>query len=91
MKKEEDKARMERLQNWLDWTLGNLHRVSNSTTFLYIFWTPMVIFWSVIISMALPSSVACPKSNSICHHARALGLSAKNAVLWLPSSLQGKR
>ena len=69
------------LQKWLSWTLGNMHRASNGTTFFYLIWTPIVIFWSVMIAMAAPTTVACPQPDGICRHGRVLALEAKKAVL----------
>ncbi len=79
----------EQLQRWLNWTFSNLHRTSNSTTFFYLAWTPLVIFWSVIITWGVPTKLACPKPDGICHNTRMMALSAKKVML-LPKDILSK-
>jgi hypothetical protein len=87
--KQRNEACRTQLQKWLSWTLGNMHRASNGTTFFYLVWTPIVVFWSVMIAMAVPTAVACPQPDGICHRTRVLALEAKKVVL-LPQMLMGK-
>ncbi len=79
----------EQLQKWLNWTFGSLHRASNGTTFFYLVWTPLVIFWSVIITWGVPTKLACPKPDGICHNTRMMALSAKKVML-LPKDILSK-
>uniref|UniRef100_UPI003593FA62 hypothetical protein n=1 Tax=Nostoc sp. TaxID=1180 RepID=UPI003593FA62 len=72
-----DKARMERWQLWLKWTFGTLHRASNRTTFYYLVWTPLVIFYCAIAFMGMPTAVLCPKPKGVCHNLRVLALKTK--------------
>ncbi len=65
---------MERWQMWLKWTVGNLHKASNRTTFFYLVWTPLVVFYSAIAFMGMPVAVACPKENGVCHNLRVLAV-----------------
>lgn len=83
----EDEARRDRLQKWLKWSFGNLHRISNSTTFLFLVWTPLVIFWSVVITMSVPVAVACPKPEGICHNTRKLALTFREQITAIPKVL----
>lgn len=82
--------RLLQTQKWLNLIGSNFRRTFNSTTFFYLGWTSAVIFWTVIITMAVPNAVACPMPNGICHQARVMGLSARKAAFWLPNLLQGK-
>lgn len=79
----------EQLQRWLNWSFQNLHRASNGTTFFYLIWTPLVIFWSVIITWGVPTKLACPKPDGICHNTRMAALEAKKVML-LPSIIVSK-
>ena len=88
--KERNETRSAQLQKWLDLTFGNLHRASNKTTFFYLAWPPLVIFWSVIITAAVPTAIACPKPDGICHNTRMLALEAKKTVVQLPQLLLRK-
>jgi hypothetical protein len=72
-----DKARMERWQMWLKWTFGTLHRASNRITFFYLLWTPLVIFYSAISFMGMPTAVLCPKPDGVCHNLRVMALETK--------------
>lgn len=90
VQKREDEARRAQLQKWLGWTFGNLHRASNGTTFFYLAWTPLVIFWSVIVTMAVPTAVACPKPDGICHASRMLALSVRQQAEAVPRFLLSK-
>ena len=81
-----DKARMERWQMWLKWTFGTLHRASNRITFFYLLWTPLVIFYSAIAFIGMPTAVLCPEPNGICHNMRVLSLEVKK-TLTLPQRL----
>ena len=72
-----DKAKMERWQMWLKWTFGTLHRASNRITFFYLLWTPLVIFYSAIAFMGMPTAVLCPKPNGVCHNLRVMALETK--------------
>ncbi len=84
-----DKARMERWQMWLKWTVGNLHKASNRTTFFYFVWTPLVVFYCAIAFMGMPVAVACPKANGVCHNLRVMALETRKTVL-LPQVLWDK-
>jgi Flp pilus assembly protein TadB len=85
--RERDETYRALLQKWLNLTFGNLHRTSNSTTFFYLVWTPLVIFWSVIITWSLPNAIACPKPDGICHNTRMLALSFREQVTVIPKFL----
>ena len=76
-----DEASRERWQMWLKWTIGNLHKASNRTTFFYLVWTPLVIFYCAIAFMGMPVAVACPKPNGICHNLRVMALETRRTVL----------
>ncbi len=78
------------LQKWLSWTLGNMHQASNGTTFFYLVWTPIVIFWSVMIAMAVPAAVACRQPDGICHQTRVLALNLRKQVTAIPQFLLSK-
>lgn len=88
--KERNETLRAQLQKWLDLTFGNLHRASNRTTFFYLAWTPLVIFWTVIVTMAVPTAIACPKPDGICHNTRMLALSARQHVEAVPKVLLSK-
>ena len=81
-----DEARMERWRLWLKWTFGNLHRASNRITFFYLLWTPLVMFYSAVAFMGMPTAVLCDKPNGICHNMRVLSLEARK-TLTLPQRL----
>ena len=75
-----DEARVERWQMWLKWTFGTLHRASNRITFFYLLWTPMVIFYSAITFMGMPTAVLCPKPNGVCQTLRVMAVETKKTV-----------
>ena len=66
---------------WLKWTFGTLHRASNRITFFYLLWTPMVIFYSAVAFMGMPTAVLCPKPNGICQNLRVMAVETKKTVL----------
>ena len=76
-----DEARAERWQMWLKWTFGTLHRASNRITFFYLLWTPMVIFYSAITFMGMPTAVLCPKPNGVCQNLRVMAVETQKTVL----------
>lgn len=78
------------LQQWLNWIFGNLHRASNKTTFYYLVWTPTIIFWTVMITLAVPTKLACPKPDGICHNTRMLALSLRSQVTAIPRFVLSK-
>ena len=84
-----DKARMERWQMWLKWTVGNLHKASNRTTFFYLVWTPLVVFYCAIAFMGMPIAVACAKPDGVCHNLRVMALETRKTML-LPQVLWDK-
>lgn len=84
---ERDETYRALLQKWLSLIFGNLHRASNEITFFYLVWTPLVIFWSVIITWSIPSVIACPKPDGICHNTRMLALSFREQVTAIPKFL----
>lgn len=85
-----DEAKRQRWQLWLKWTVGNLHKASNRTTFFYLVWTPLVIFYCAIAFMGMPVAVACPKPDGVCHNLRVMAVETKllPQVLW--NKLTGK-
>jgi len=86
-----DKARMERWQMWLKWTFGTLHRTSNRTTFFYLAWTPMVIFYCAIAFMGMPTAVVCPKENGLCRNLRVVALETKMfPQIWWDKLMKGR-
>lgn len=85
--KRSDEARREQWQKWLNWTLGNLHRASNRNTFFYLLWTSLVIFYCAIFFMGMPTAVACPQHNGICHNLRIFALYVKEQIIAIPRLL----
>jgi len=76
-----DEARRQRWQMWLKWTIGNLHKASNRTTFFYLVWTPLVIFYCAIAFIRMPVAVACAKPDGVCHHLRVMALETRKTML----------
>jgi len=76
-----DEVWRQRWQLWLKWTLGNLHKASNRTTFFYLVWTPLVAFYCAIAFMGMPVAVACAKPDGVCHNLRVMALETRKAVL----------
>lgn len=84
-----DEAWQQRWQLWLKWTVGTLHRASNRTTFFYLVWTPLVIFYCAIAFMGMPTAVICPKPDGVCHNLRVMALETRKTVS-LPQVLWDK-
>jgi hypothetical protein len=76
-----DEAWRQRLQLWLLWTIGNLHKASNRTTFFYLVWTPLVAFYCAIAFMGMPVAVACAKPDGVCHNLRVMALETRKTML----------
>jgi hypothetical protein len=89
-----DEAWRQRWQLWLKWTVGNLHKASNRTTFFYLVWTPLVAFYCAIAFMGMPVAVACAKPDGVCHNLRVIALETRKTVLlpqvWWDKLMKGR-